>query len=353
MSASFVKELGTWRYHNNGTDTTNTRSFTITLGATAPHLVILHLVNTNYDATAVADSRGNTWTKGKNIAGAMATSQWFTKQDVAALQAGDTITITFAGSISTAVAKVEEYQGLVASPKDQTASATWTASTNRNSGTTPVTTQADELVVGTFGNNVKDTVFTPGTGYSSDGTGIVSDPQNLRSIESVYLVVSATGTYAPTGTGDVSGNGTGVTVTYKASAGSIIPSTTVSATSTVSGSLRAKRAVAGNISATSTVSGAVTKRGQVGSVASTYGVGVYGTAVFGGSAGAPTGIAGNVLATSTVSGGVTRIPASGPTPPPYTPPYTPPTPPPSGEVFEPGSFAQAVYDQLNVDQLLS
>jgi len=127
---------------------------------------------------------------------------------------------------------------------------------------------------------------------------------------------------------------------------------TIAATSTVSGKVVERHKISGAISATATVGGTITKPGTV-VVNSTYGVGVYGVAVYGGSgAPPPTGITGLIRATATVGGAISRLGGGGGI---YTPPYTPPTPPPPPlpilGTFD--TFAQAVYDLLDVDTLLS
>lgn len=123
------------------------------------------------------------------------------------VQAGDSATVTFTPSVSDAVAGgVLEYSGLTATPLDKTASNTTNSSaTSIATGTTATTAQADELlivVVGPHAGNNHPWVLSSWTaGYTSQ----IEEPEGLNGASSAAChigdrIVSATGTYAATGT---------------------------------------------------------------------------------------------------------------------------------------------------------
>lgn len=170
---SFVKQIGSATYANAATAS----SVTITIpagGVATGDTVIITAGNSGNDGVTVSsaiDSRGNSYTVDANksqisyfentaiVSGYIAT----------ALQAGDTITVTYSGQASIMSALASEWSGIASSGRvDRTANKI--ATTNAlDSGTTATTTQAAELVIGSFIAN-GNTTFTAGSGYTPFAT---------------------------------------------------------------------------------------------------------------------------------------------------------------------------------------
>lgn len=109
--------------------------------------------------------------------------------------------------------RVMEFSGIATSPLDQQ-NALYTSGTNSFTSPSVTTTQNDELLVGTVNYTASGFTATGGAGWTD--LGEVSSGSNT--IESSYQIVSATGTYAYSGTG--SNNPTmSAIATFKASAG--------------------------------------------------------------------------------------------------------------------------------------
>lgn len=141
---------------------------------------------------------------------------------------GESATVTFTPDHSTAVAAaVVEYSGILASPLDKTAFDTTSGGSSIATGTTTTTSQADELVIVVIGphNPTSGTSFAL-TALSAGYTTQISEPQGLGAnpFNAVGLfvadrVVSATGTYAATGTISPNFNDAGAAIaTFKATA---------------------------------------------------------------------------------------------------------------------------------------
>lgn len=285
--ASHVKQLGTYqRYNSSNTQATVTLTATPSPGSA----VIVHTASTQQLAASAIDSKGNAYALAKAGGGSVASGQLITLQNVAPLVAGDTITITFAGSVSTCAIFVQEYSGITAtSPVDRTANVAYTATTARTSGTTSTTNQAHELVVATFAINVRETGFTPGAGYSAPASPYYGNDH--ITVETEHQDVTSTGTYSATATGGVTADGSGIIVTYKAVVTTFPPiSGGISAPSQVGGTVGVRRKFSGAaIFAFSTVSGGLGAAGggDTSTDPDAYGSGEYGVAEYGGSV--PTG----------------------------------------------------------------
>jgi len=127
--------------------------------------------------------------------------------------ASSTITISLTGTPSFgAVSNVCEYSGLAGSPLDKAASNTGVSSVG-DTGTTPLTSQAVELWVGSIA--AVNTISGPTNGFTLiDGVG--NNPSNVAN-GYFQKIVSSTG-QADTGTSSSIGNTwTGVIATFKAS----------------------------------------------------------------------------------------------------------------------------------------
>lgn len=124
-----------------------------------------------------------------------------------------TVTVTFSESVTNSVA-IHEYSGLATSAaKDQPAFADsgTTPSTSLDSGPTPTTTQAKELLFGFGCGGVDLNVSAAGTNYTLRQSRTNPAP----GLGTEDLVVSATGTYRAIFTIDVSTNWICAIVTYK------------------------------------------------------------------------------------------------------------------------------------------
>lgn len=134
-----------------------------------------------------------------------------------ALNAGDTLTVTFNGTGTQLCAHGHVFHsdsGWVAPPLDLTADAGGT-STSPSSGATGTTSQADELVFGAF-----DWVLVNSWGETGSGfTGLSgSQASGDRKIENEYKVVSATGAQTADGALSASAAWNAIVATYKIAA---------------------------------------------------------------------------------------------------------------------------------------
>lgn len=152
----------------------------------------------------ISDTKGNTW----HLCGAAAvngsarpTHTWmFYSVLTVALVSGNTVTATLSGSPAGAAIVADEFSGTSANTTvDQTAQASGT-STSPSSGS-KTTTQANELLIGIIGDKCNTTppiTFSAGSGWT--GKTQVAAGTNAISCVLEYQIVSATGSYAATGT---------------------------------------------------------------------------------------------------------------------------------------------------------
>jgi len=218
MAIAFVKEaLNNITIANPGP----TANVSVTNAPGAGNLLILSM-GMNQSAislSSVTDSRGNTWTVDQQQTNSNTTldvAVASTLQNVAALQAADTITLHFSVALTgQAAVTVHEFSGcsktIDQAVQQATAGSTGTA---RDAGTTAATTSANDLVWAALAVVGGETSFTPGAGYSTPTTAFYAQSTNI-SIEFEYQIVSATGVQHPTGTGGLSARSIGVTVAYQ------------------------------------------------------------------------------------------------------------------------------------------
>jgi hypothetical protein len=154
--------------------------------------------------STIVDSQGNTWELSRND-GSGSFPLCIAKCSLTTdLNAGDTITITWSGTMGTVIAVAHEFSNLGSAAVDQTASANG-STTAPSSGTTGATAVADELVFGAV-LAVWVTVepsddFTPGAGYTELPAVLTTGGSSVhRALHTEYRLVSATGTYAADGT---------------------------------------------------------------------------------------------------------------------------------------------------------
>jgi hypothetical protein len=120
---------------------------------------------------------------------------------------------------------VAEISGLTASPLDQVISTgAGTASTTRSTGTTPTTTQADELLLASWGSS---SAVNPAPSWSGETNSFVEEITDRRTTRTsgtnvglavASRIVAATGAYESTATASQSTTSTGILVTYKIAA---------------------------------------------------------------------------------------------------------------------------------------
>jgi hypothetical protein len=147
----------------------------------------------------VTDSAGNSYTKDADIVNSAPTRTLiFSARVTTALTTGNTITVSFGSSIRYKNASAFSVSGLIASPKDQAATATGT-NTTPSVGPTATTSQANELIIGAFGLDVSSgsPTFTAGANYTMLPANVVS---GAWGIYPEYQIVNATGAYSASGT---------------------------------------------------------------------------------------------------------------------------------------------------------
>lgn len=231
MAIAFVQETG-----NATASSATTLTIAVTNATTAGNALILSFAayTKSPTVTQVTDTVGNTWILHQSASNVRAVLG-YTRQDVGPLSTSDSITVTVSAS-SHLVGVVHEFSGLVSTANaiDQHSKGNYNLTTTRSAGTTGTTTQADELVFACFstgGSPAPDTSFTAGSGYTSPSPNLYS-VLGAVTVDFEYQIVSATGTFSPTGTGNsnTSIGGDGVAVTFKA--GGVTKDITVSTTGT-------------------------------------------------------------------------------------------------------------------------
>lgn len=200
MAYAGVTGLGTNDVSNTGT------TLVITVGAAVPKGQIVWAgggASASGALASIADSRGNTWAVDKASAAVRGCGIGSSLINTAALQIGDTITLTFTtsangnrhGWASTATGNAAS----AALDKTNTGSNASTAAWN--GGATGTLSQADEIVWGTgwraaTGTSTPGGTFTELYDFSATGSTLTA----------VYLIVAATTTQTPSGTWSGSGN---------------------------------------------------------------------------------------------------------------------------------------------------
>lgn len=166
----------------------------------------------NSDATLTITSGWSLATQSVNDTGLY---QWY---KIAGAAESSTVTITPSSAASTEIV-IEEWSGNVAtSPLDQVSNtSTSVGSATINSGTSPATTQADELAIAGLGWNVTGTITTYTNAYTEvaelTGAGGV-----VTKLAVANKALTATGTTGTVGTLSPNNNATksGLIATYKA-----------------------------------------------------------------------------------------------------------------------------------------
>jgi len=199
-----------------------TTSVSVPAGAS---IIVIAVANTNKvggapASAACSDSAGNTYHTdiSESGDGHALTTICSTHGLAAELAQGSTITVTWTGGRRISGVRMHAFSvtGLASVPLDQTASSSGT-SVSVSSGAV-ATTQADELLFGVitseFSGEATGSGFTAGNGYTSPG-GVGSTAPDLLA---EYSIVSATGSYAATGSLTEPPRWQALLATYKAAA---------------------------------------------------------------------------------------------------------------------------------------
>lgn len=184
--------------HNHGTTNLTLTGTTITKQPTATipvgsHLIVAVGTNTTALTVSAADTQSNTYQT--DVATSSSRAPYIISSRITTeLTTADTVTVTYSGTAGQRLMGLYEFSGL--------ASSTWLDQINQGSGTgtapnsgNVVTTQADELLFGHERNNAAGSTYAPGGGFS-----LLDNIQNGQWMATSYLIVSATGTYAASGT---------------------------------------------------------------------------------------------------------------------------------------------------------
>jgi hypothetical protein len=186
---------------NLATGTATSLAVTFSKAHQAGDLIVIAVgwTDTTYIVNTVTDSAGNTYhlAVGPTTYGADLTQSIYYAADIAASATGAKTTVTFNGAASAVDLRAAEYSGLsTTSPLDVTAKAS-NKSTPANSGSVTTTT-GRELLFGAGMTNDSYT-STPTTGFTMIAVTSNGDMFEDR-------IVSATGSYAATGTFQTSGS---------------------------------------------------------------------------------------------------------------------------------------------------
>jgi hypothetical protein len=180
---------------NTGSATT---SLVIPITSTASGSLIAVAVSSSTAATiSVTDNLAQSYSTAVSGTSGTHTSYVFYKANSAAGVTSITVSATINSGMT---AVVTEYFGISSTPLDKTSTGNVTGTTAFSSGSTAATTSAVELLFGSAHGVTKNNgTYTPGTGWASVGTANGFNPgAGQLYVEDQY--VSATGTYAATGT---------------------------------------------------------------------------------------------------------------------------------------------------------
>lgn len=209
---SFVQELGMASFASAAGGETSLQ-ITTTAAAKAGDLVFIAFgMAGNANGTAsFTDSSGNSYTNAfvNGVTGSRAI--WLAKSKItAAVPVGGTLTVNLVSPLNAGdvvAATAFQFTNLTTGAADRTSSPNTgnPSATSVTTGTTAVTTQAHELVVGLFvaydlSSGSAPTSFTPGAGYTAlSGLARTSSSKGVA-VFPLYKTVNATGTQTATGT---------------------------------------------------------------------------------------------------------------------------------------------------------
>ena len=209
------------------------QTFTLTANVPAGNTLLLCHTDTvsHSHITSVTDPHGNTWSNDfvqVNTTGF--TTEVWRAYATTGYSSGDTISVGFTPVTNeSSVMCILSVSGITSSsPLDQAAGTNITLATAHSSPTV-TTTVASELLVGVFGlEYIASPFWTPGAGWTE--VMDLSVLNNINRGQAVqYREVSATGSYAASGTSSAAKNSADVIVTYKSASGDISVSPTIGA----------------------------------------------------------------------------------------------------------------------------
>lgn len=281
-----------------GSGATVTKQPTGTI-AVGEHIIVAVGTSTGGLTATAADTQGNTYQTDVTAAGGGARVVYIISAKVTTqLTTADTVTVTYSASASGRIMSLFSVTGLASSSWfDQGTSANG-SSASPNSGNV-TTTQADELLIGMVRNNAGGGAITWGGGFT--GLNTTQDGGASQWQASGYRIVSATDTYAASGT-IISAGWNAAIATYKGAAGG----TTHTAAADVAGA----GAVAATATRSAVVSASVAGAGAVASTATRTAViaaQVAGAGAFNGTAGVTRIAAGSVSGTGAISATATVV----------------------------------------------
>jgi hypothetical protein len=123
-----------------------------------------------------------------------------------ALAEGNTITVNFAASATTAIVRALEFSGVSRKmPVDRTKSATGSATTISTGAFAAATMEANELLVMVYSQN-GTTTFTAGTDWTEAGDQASQGTTFARTSGAQYRFVTSSSAYTGSGTTSATGN---------------------------------------------------------------------------------------------------------------------------------------------------
>ncbi|MCW5554740.1 MAG: DUF4082 domain-containing protein [Verrucomicrobiae bacterium] len=204
---------------NSGSSTVNSFGVTVPAAANGNTLIaVIATRGTSANRVSSITQTGATWTRASqtNNTSGSTTEIWYAPN---VSSAGTTVTINLATSLR-AAAVVMEYSGiLIAAPLDQTAGSTNNTGTTALTGTTPPTTQSNELWIGGIGvtnsartlSSIQNSFTQVASAQSTSGTA----SQNSK-VFALERIVSATEAASSGGTLDIASIRSGTIATFKA-----------------------------------------------------------------------------------------------------------------------------------------
>jgi hypothetical protein len=201
----------------------NTITLTVPAGGVAQGDTLIIFAGNNYTTTgaaSAADSKGNTYTVDAQKANPSNTTSTTVLSGYVStgLVAGNTITVTYSSPATMRMALATEWSGIAPAGRvDRTATNTGNTAA-LSSGATTATTQATELVVGSFADGANET-FTAGTGFTAFPTQLIANlGSSYRTQWQEYKTSSATGTQTAVANSTAASPYAGLAVTYRARA---------------------------------------------------------------------------------------------------------------------------------------
>jgi hypothetical protein len=199
----------------------DTITLTVPAGGVAQGDTLIIFAGNNYStagAISATDSKGNAYTvDGHNGNASNNTSTTVLSGYMSSgLVAGNTITVTYSSVATMRMALATEWSGVAPTGRVDTTATNLGNTAALSSGTTAATTQADELVVGSFADGANET-FAAGSGFTAFPTQLVSNlGSTYRTQWQEYKTLSAIGTQIATATSSAASPYAGLAVTYRA-----------------------------------------------------------------------------------------------------------------------------------------